>query len=242
MRARSDSAPAAADLARSGGEVLIRRNARARRLILRIDPSTGRPVLTAPPGASRREIDRFLKAHRAWIRNRLAVLPDRVRLEPGQCFPFRGRQIRIRHDADAPRHPVINGDSVLLGGPAEHVEMRLIRWLKARAQADLAARSRDFAQRLGVAVEAVTVRDTTSRWGSCSPSGRLSFTWRLILAPEEIAAYVAAHEVAHRCEMNHSPRFWRIVEDLVGDCRSARRWLRLNGPALLAVGPPRRRA
>ena len=220
------------------GALLIRRNPRARRLILRIDPATGRPVLTVPPGASKGEVDRFLAAHQDWIRRRLAVLPERLRLEPGNRFPFRGRQLHIRHDADAPRRPAVEGDCLLLGGPPAHVEARLIRWLKERAYADLTARSRDFAQRLGVTIEAVTVRDTTSRWGSCSPSGRLSFTWRLILAPEEVAAYVAAHEVAHRCEMNHSPRFWRLVGELVGDARSPRAWLKTHGPALFAIGPP----
>lgn len=238
-RVDSHARPTESGLSVSQGEVVIRRNARARRLILRIDPATGRPVLTAPPGVSRQEIDRFLKTQQAWIRRRLAVLPERVRLEAGQSFPYRGRQLRICHVPDAPRGPVFDGDRLLLGGPAEHVEARLLRWLKARAKADLAARSRDFAQRLEVTLEAVTVRDTRSRWGSCSPSGRLSFTWRLILAPEEIAAYVAAHEVAHLREMNHSPRFWRIVHDLVGDSRSARNWLKVEGPGLFAVGPPR---
>jgi len=239
--AKAETAPHRADtaLSVSHGEIVIRRNARARRLILRIDPATARPVLTAPPGASVREIDRFLAANRGWIRRRLAGLPQRVRLEPGSSFPLRGRTMGIRHEPSAPRRPFLEETTIVLGGPAELVEPRLLRWLKQEARTDLDARAQRLAAELGVSYSAVAIRDTTSRWGSCSPHGRLSFAWRLILAPPDVTEYVAAHEVAHLREMNHSPRFWRLVETLVGDPRPRQAWLKVNGPGLFAIGPPR---
>lgn len=218
--------------------VEVRRSARARRLSLRIDPTRGAPVLVVPSGAGRREIAAFLDAHRGWIDRRMRALPPRCRLMPGSELPLRGRSHRIVHDPAWARRPEIAGDAVRLGGPADLVERRLIFWLRELARAELGARVGLHAGRLGVSYGRVTLRDTKSRWGSCSAAGNLNFNWRLILAPPEILDYVAAHEVAHRLEMNHSPRFWGHVEKLVGDPAGARAWLRRHGAGLLLIGPP----
>lgn len=220
--------------------VRVRRSGRARRLSLRIDPALGAPVLVAPTGAATREIAAFLAAHRGWLDRRMRDLPPRLRLVPGQDLPLRGRPHRILHDPKAPRRPEIAGDSVRLGGPADLVESRLIAWLRELARAELGARVDLHAGRLGVSRGRVTLRDTKSRWGSCSAAGNLNFNWRLILAPPDILDYVAAHEVAHRLEMNHSPRFWAHVEKLVDDPAGARAWLRRHGARLLLIGPPPR--
>jgi len=220
-------------------EILLRHSARARRLVLRVDPALCCPVLTVPPGVSARDIEGFLSGQSHWMARQMARLPQRVRLEPGARIPFRGTETLIRHDPLAPRRPRAAGDEIRLGGPEEQLEARLLRWLKAEARTDLTERAHTHAARLGVGIGGISVRDTRSRWGSCSPSGRLSFTWRLILAPEAVCDYVVAHEVAHRREMNHGPRFWALVERLVGDHVRERSWLRTHGPKLFAVGPPR---
>ena len=125
-----------------------------------------------------------------------------------------------------------------MGGPRDHVEARVVRWLKGQARARLTAASGAHAGRLGVAVGRLAIRDTRSRWGSCSGTGTLSFSWRLILAPDAVLDYVAAHEVAHLREMNHSPAFWALVDRLVPDASASRRWLKRTGAQLMLYGPP----
>lgn len=219
-------------------EVLIRRSRRARRLSLRVDPSRGVPLLVAPPGAGAREIAAFLAAHEGWIARQMRDLPPRRRLLPGADLPLRGVAHRIVHDPVLARCPVIDGGEIRLGGPRDLVEARLIAWLRELARVELGARVGVHAACLGVSSGRITLRDTRSRWGSCSAAGNLNFNWRLILAPGEILDYVAAHEVAHRREMNHSPRFWEHVARLVDDPAGARAWLRRHGRELLLIGPP----
>ena len=117
-------------------------------------------------------------------------------------------------------------------GQSEHTARRVLDFLKREAKKVLEARAFYYAGQLGTAPKHITVRDTASRWGSCSTQRSLSFSWRLILAPAFVLDYVVAHEVAHMREMNHGPRFWRLVEDLVGDTEKPQVWLREKGSAL----------
>jgi hypothetical protein len=155
-----------------------------------------------------------------------------VLLGPGITLPFRGKDHPVRR-AEKAAAPVWLADGVLhVGGRAEHAPRRLLDFLKREARKALEARCAEYGPLLGVRHSRLTVRDTASRWGSCSAARGLSFSWRLILAPEFVLDYVAAHEMAHLKEMNHGPRFWNHVEKLVGDPRKARKWLREHGPAL----------
>jgi hypothetical protein len=169
----------------------------------------------------------FVARHRGWIAARVAAMPPPLRLADGAMVPVLGVPHRIRHVAERATGPVaiVDGEIRVRGDP-EHLPRRVIDHLKALGRREFAARARDLAARIGKSVTRVGVRDPKSRWGSCSSKGALSFSWRLIMAPEAVIHYVVAHEVAHLVEMNHSPRFWRIVAGLVPDVQAARTWLK----------------
>ena len=212
----------------------MRSHPRARRLILRIDRKTAQPIVTVPAGVSNREALRFIEKSKDWlIRNTSDSEPVKT-LAPGQSIPLRGVQHTICHGEKLSR-PVISLDQeIWVKGAPEHHSRRLMDWLRAEARADLSQRVAVHAASLGAKPGRITVRDTTSRWGSCSARGSLSFSWRLILAPPDVLDYVAAHEVAHLKQMNHSPRFWRHVEALIPDYEAPRKWLKRHGSGLHA--------
>ena len=108
--------------------------------------------------------------------------------------------------------------------------------LKNSAKDDVSHKAKKFSSLLNMEIKSVSVRDTRTRWGSCSSSGNLSFCWRLIFAPEKIVDYVCAHEAAHLVELNHSPRFWQTVYQLVGEWKSSKKWLKENGARLHRYG------
>ena len=214
-------------------EVTLRLNPRARRLIVKVHPSTGEVTVVAP---SHRSLDRalaFARGESRWIARQLERVPQVVHLGLGANIPFRGRDCRILK-GEAGRGSVWQDEDghIRVNGRDEHVSRRLLDFLKREARKTLETRSLAFAARLGTKPRRVAVRDTSSRWGSCSVSRSISFSWRLILAPDDVLDYVVAHEVAHLVEMNHGPRFWRLVRLLVPDIDGPQAWLKRNGVAL----------
>jgi predicted metal-dependent hydrolase len=219
-------------------EVTMRLNPRARRLIVKVHPSTGEISVIAP---SQRALDRaldFAQGEAPWIARQLARVPTPVALRPGARIPFRGREhLIVRHEtgrglaAHDPHENVIR-----IGGEDAHAPRRLLDFLKREARKVLEERTKDYAGRIDSRVRRVTVRDTASRWGSCSAAKCISYCWRLILAPDFVLDYVVAHEVAHLREMNHGPRFWKLVRQLCADIETPQRWLRKNGTALHRYG------
>jgi len=214
-------------------EVTLRLNPRARRLIVKVHPSTGEVTVVAP---SHRSLDRalaFARGETRWIARQLARVPQAVHLGLGANIPFRGRDCRILK-GEAGRGSVWQDEDghIRVNGRDEHVSRRLLDFLKREARKTLEVRSLAFAARLGTKPRRVAVRDTSSRWGSCSVSRSISFSWRLILAPDYVLDYVVAHEVAHLIEMNHGPRFWRLVRLLVPDIDGPQEWLKRNGVVL----------
>jgi predicted metal-dependent hydrolase len=208
--------------------VILRRSARARRISLRVSALDGQVTLTVPPRVPEAEAMAFARSREEWIRRHLQTVPQGVPLNYGAMLPVEGearrivpaagRRIELRPaEIAVPRDPV---------GPA------LQSWLRQLARDRLAAAADRHAATLGRSYGRITLRDTRSRWGSCSSRGGLSFSWRLILAPPSVLDYVAAHEVAHLAEMNHSPAFWAVVDRLYGPADAARRWLRGNGSDL----------
>jgi predicted metal-dependent hydrolase len=240
---RPDPATAAEEVKRRalaldlGAPLSIRVNPRARRLLLRIDAAERRIELVLPRGIPAEHGLKFLDAQRGWIAARLEALPRQVRFAEGAVVPVFGVPHRIRREDDpaAPPVAVIDGEIRVRGGP-EHTTRRVRDHLARLAAQQLTARARFQAARIGRKVTRVTVRDTKSRWGSCSASGSLSFSWRLILAPEPVLDYVVAHEVAHLAEMNHSPRFWKLVRTMVADPAAQRAWLKRHRAELLSYG------
>jgi predicted metal-dependent hydrolase len=214
----------------------LRESPRATRMTLRVDPARDLIQVVVPRGVTEAEAARFVARHADWVRSRLAAMPPRLPFADGAVLPFLGDDHVVRHD---PRHrggTLRAGGEIRVGGGAEFLARRVRDFLVTEARRELCARSRAKAERIGAAVGAVAVRDTRSRWGSCASTGRLSFSWRLILAPEPVLDYVVAHEVAHLREMNHGPRFWRLVASLNPDADGARAWLKANGVRLLRYG------
>jgi predicted metal-dependent hydrolase len=210
--------------------VRLRRHRQARRYTLRIDAAAREVVLTIPPRGSLKEARDFAQRHGAWIAARLRRLPEAAPFADGVIVPLRGIPHRIVHRTGGRGTVRIetdeNGEHALcVAGQAPHINRRVVDFLKREAKRDFETASGRHAEKLGVTVKRVVVRDQSSRWGSCSASGRLSFSWRLILAPDYVLDYLAAHEVAHLVEMNHSLRFWRVVERLVPDFKRAKLWL-----------------
>lgn len=224
--------------------VTLRRNARARRLILRLNKTSDAVIVTMPDGASEAEAMRFARTQSAWIEQRLAGRADAVAFEDGAIIPVRGEDHRIIHCPGRRGtvwvEPSVEDMAALcVAGDGDHLARRTRDWLKRQARGELKARCAYYADQMGLGYKRVDLRDQTSRWGSCSSSGVLSFSWRLILAPVHVLDYVAAHEVAHLKEMNHSPRFWKLVEDALPTMKTSRRWLKENGASLHLYGPNR---
>lgn len=218
-------------------EVVLRRRLQARRITLRISNATGAVVLTLPQRTDLLIAQRFADAHGGWIATRLEKLPQRVTFRNGARVPLRGVTHRVVHwskvsgpttvTVDAKGQPVI-----AVSCEAEHVGRRVREFLEREAKRELAKAVRHYSGKLEVTAKRITVRDTKSRWGSCSAKGNLNFSWRLVLAPAFVLDYLAAHEVAHLKEMNHSPRFWRLVHGVCPRTIEAERWLKRHGTEL----------
>lgn len=216
--------------------VRVERRSRLRQMRLVIDPRCGDAILKLPPRTSLGEGSRFVAGHLDWIAAQRAALPRPRALLPGETLMVEGCTVIITHIPSAARKPVLDGALLTVGGPIDQVPRRVERWLIERAQADLTGRVHAFARLRGHPPPPVTLRDTRSRWGSCSRSGRINLCWRLIGAPAPVRDYVCAHEVAHLAQMNHSPAFWAEVARMNVDIDGSRRWLRRHGSSLLAQG------
>ena len=220
--------------------VRLRRHSRARRYTLRIHAASRDVVLTMPPRGSVKQAREFAQKNGAWIAARLRRLPDAMPFAHGTLLPLRGVSHRIDHRKSTRGTVWIEtgADMPLLcvAGGAPHLSRRVRDFLKREAKRDLETASGTAAQALGVTVKRVSVRDQSSRWGSCSSTGVLSYSWRLILAPSFVLDYLAVHEVAHLIEMNHSRRFWRLVEKICPDMGRAKAWLDAHGADLHRFG------
>lgn len=211
-------------------------NKRARRIILRVDHESAGVVVVLPARASRDEGRRFALANEAWIRDRLAKLPARVRFRDGAVIPFMGVDHVIRHRPRARGTVWRENGEIHVAGRIEHLSRRVEDWLRLQIRRELERRSLEKAALIGKAVKSITIRDPKSRWASCAADGKLSFSWRLVFAPRAVIDYVVAHEVAHLREMNHSARFWRLCESLTTSSDWARQWMGEQGPALHRFG------
>lgn len=223
--------------------VRLRRHRQARRYTLRIQAATREVVLTMPPRGSLKEAKEFAQKHGDWIAARLERLPEAAPFAHGVVVPLRGVPHRVVHRRGVRGTVWIEiGDdgerSICVAGEAPHVDRRVCDFLKREAKSDLDTASRRAAEKLGVKVKRVSVRDQSSRWGSCSTTGNLSYSWRLILAPTFVLDYLAAHEAAHLMEMNHSRRFWRLVERVCANSARAKNWLDNHGTDLHRYGLP----
>ena len=222
-------------------EVTVRRHPRARRYTLRVRERDRSVVMTIPPRGSLRQARDFAERNAGWIAARVKKIPEGVPFADGATIPLRGVPHAIAHRPKA-RGAVwteVNADGTALlcvAGSAQHIARRVRDFLKREAKRDLTEATKRHAAALDVAIQKIGVRDTLSRWGSCSSDGVLSYSWRLIFAPTFVLDYLAAHEVAHCRELNHSARFWRIVDQLTPERRRAEAWLKAHGNSLHRYG------
>lgn len=213
-------------------DVIWRRSARAKRLSLRMSRLDGRVTLTLPNRASDREGRAFLAEREAWLRENLSQVRQAVPVALGGHVLIAGREVPILQGQGT---RAMLSDAGLMVPDAASAATKIRAFLKLRARDALAQASDDYAATLGRSYAKLSLRDTRSRWGSCSSAGVLMYSWRLIMAPPEVLHYVAAHEVAHLQEMNHSQAFWDVVTRLYGDYAPPRLWLRENGDLLHRV-------
>ncbi|MCZ8154380.1 MAG: SprT family zinc-dependent metalloprotease [Rhodobacteraceae bacterium] len=211
-------------------EIVLKRSARARRFSLRVSRLDGRVTLSLPARAREAEAMAFARAQEGWLRETLAGMPTREGVGIGSVIPVEGRLLRLVPGAG--RGVRVEAEALLIPGDPAQAGVRAGAFLKAMARDRLVAASDRHAAAIGRQVTRVTLRDTRSRWGSCAQDGALMYSWRLVMAPPAVLDYVAAHEVAHLLEMNHSARFWAVVERLYPGWQAQRKWLHAEGQAL----------
>ena len=246
-RRAAEPLPDSLEIATAAGVMAVdlRRHPRARNYTLRVAGPTRSPVLTMPKRGSLNEARQFLDRHSGWLKRQIDKLPQPTTIADRAAIPLRGVMHRIRHEPNRRGTVTIDTEGaipVLIvptpagSGEARHLRRRVVDFLRREAKRDLEWAVIRHTLSLGVRAKAIRLRDQTSRWGSCSASGHLSFSWRLVMAPPFVLDYLAAHEVAHLRELNHSRRFWHLCEALAPETQGARAWLLANGPALHAIG------
>ncbi len=214
-------------------EVLLRRSAQARRLSLRISRLDGRATLTLPTRVPEREGMAFVRERESWLRKHLSAIEPEMPVEIGATVLFEGADVPVI--AGPVKRATLKSGALMVPDDPGKVGKRVAAFMKLRARDALADASDSYAAALGRPYNRISLRDTRSRWGSCSSAGDLMYSWRLIMAPRSVLEYVAAHEVAHLQHMDHSDRFWGVVNDLFPNHKACRKWLRDNGGALHRV-------
>ena len=220
---------------------VLRRSLRARYLRADIGLRTGLRV-TLPDGLNETRVDSFLRSRRRWLLRALvrleklaAIIPDRS-LAHGTTVPYLGHALTLNLSVGTPARAGRLGDSLIVHAPRRTrsaVRAALEVWYRGEAARVLEGHARELGRRHGLDYRKIVIRDQKRRWGSCSSSGTLSFNWRLMLAPAEVARYLVAHELSHRAHPDHSLRFWDKVAELCPGFREQERWLKRNGVSLV---------
>ena len=230
------------DLGQRPLQIRLKRNSRAKRYILRIPPGDPTPVITVPARGNLKTAQDFANRQVDWLKQRLGSRPQSIRFEEHARIPIRGVLHTLRSSGklrglakldleDETHEPLL-----LLPGETQSFPRKTEAFLRKLAKEDLEAHVQRFTRLIDRNYQTITLRDTKSRWGSCSHDGKLSFSWRLVMAPPDILEYVAAHEVAHLVKLDHSPEFWRICEQLAPHTKQAQRWLKEHGSQLHLYG------
>ncbi len=213
-----------------------RRSERARRVSLRIDATSGTVVVTLPRRTSRQVGVGLLRQHADWLGTRLAALPSAVRFAAGAAVPIEGVLHQVRHHEQGRGGAWIEDGAIVVSGEAEFLARRLGDFLRAEARRRLGALVAAISAEAGLCARRIAIKDTRTRWGSCTATGTLMFNWRLVMAPAAVQHYVVAHELAHLRHMDHGPGFWAFVAELTPHERFAEDWLRQHGAGLLRIG------
>ena len=213
-----------------------RRSARARRISLRIEPRGGGVIVTLPARTSIAAGRAVLQTHREWVADRLDRLPAPVALGDGATLMLDGTPRRIVQRGGIRGAVWLEAGDIHVAGDPALIARRVADWLRAQAHRQLTQLAREKAEAAGLALRRVTIKDTSSRWGSCTARGALMFSWRLVMAPPSVQDYVVGHEVAHLRHMNHSPAFWTLTDQMTPHRVAASAWLAAHGAGLMRVG------
>jgi predicted metal-dependent hydrolase len=216
--------------------LVIRESSQARRLTLRLRPDGSEAILTVPLYHSKKQAIGFIEKAKPWLEKQMARIFQKYPYVEGMVLPVFGKHYELRHKPSRAFRSWWGEGHLLIHAPIDRFGASVQKSLHQVATQFLTARTTLYATRLGKSVNRITLRDTRSRWGSCSPNGNISYSWRLVFAPAQVADYLCAHEVAHLAEMNHSPQFWKIVEGFCPDYKNLRSWLRQNGKSLFQYG------
>ncbi len=217
-------------------EIGLRRSRRARRILLHVGAYDGKVELVLPNGVAARDGIGFARSQTEWLVDQMSRVGDASPFMDGAAFPLLGETVAIRLCDHRSPIPVLDAGVLHVGGRSDTLPGRVRRWIRSRALEEIEPRAKTMARDIGRPVKRVAVRDTRSRWGSCTRDGNLSFSWRLVMAPEYVLDYVVAHEVAHLRHLDHSDRFWGLVSEICPHHDTARSWLRRNGPDLHRYG------
>ncbi len=224
-------------LAGEARSILLRRTAKTQRYTLRLKPNTRELVVTMPPRGTHTAVRSFLNRHEGWLETRLNRLPEQIAFINGAIIPFKGELHLIHHESDIKGTVWLEvPNKLVVAGKIEHISRRITDFLKKQAKLELTEATHKYATHLNVSITRITIKDTTSRWGSCSSKGAIAYSWRIIMAPPYVLDYLAAHEVAHRREMNHSARFWKLLRDMCAETDRAEVWLKKHGRSLHDYG------
>ncbi len=226
-------------LALPGGgetEVRVRRSSRARHMLIHVDVIDAAAELVLPRYATLDEGIDFAHSKRRWISARLKETPPAVPFAHGARIPVLGETLRLCHADELFPDIWQSKNQLIVSCPETELSDQVFAWLWTRAAKEIRTRARDKASQIGRNINGIKIHDPQSMWGSCTAKGSLTLSWRLVMAPEKVLDYVVAHEVSHLIELNHSRRFWGIVDELCEDVKDCRAWLRSDGPALHRYG------
>lgn len=214
--------------------ILLRTHSRARRLSLRLEPRSGRIVLTRPRRVNDAAVSAFIARHQEWITARQALRQNRVRIGAGDRVALEGESYLLVLQSGRGTARLEDG-RLILDADADTLPHRLVRFLRQEAERRIRRAAQIKTEALGVNLPAVRIRDPKTRWGSCGGGGMM-FSWRLILMPPVVMDYIVAHEVAHLRHRNHGPDFHALCRRLAVDADGARRWLKAHGTELMMWG------
>ena len=210
----------------------IIKSARARKLTLRIDTKERMAVLTLPRYCAQKKAVEFITHHQEWIKSSLAQIPEAKSFQNGDKISLFGQEVIISHEPSRRLGEKLENTKLIVSGEKEFINRRVKDYIKKKAEEEFGKRARRYAQKLGVTIHSITIKDTKSRWGSCSTLNNLNFSWRVALAPNYVIDYLMAHEVSHLLHHDHSPNFWQTVKNLNADYEKGEKWLKDHGKEL----------
>ena len=217
-----------------GMDIKVVQSRSGRKLTLKIDEKERVPVLSVPRFCSRRQAINFVTEHTDWIIKSLNKLPEIKYFAAGESFSLFGQEVTVEHHPEARRGVWLEENKLCVSGETEFIHRRVKDYIKKRAQEEFYVRTKELADKLGCDLSGVSIKDTTSRWGSCSSLHHINYSWRIALAPDFVIDYLMAHEVSHLKHPDHSDEFWACVASLCPEWSRGRIWLKRYGKTLYA--------